>query len=171
MAAAFPSPAHAVNAVVVCLGPLSDRVHTGSLNSGRTLPCCPTSLLRVETNGAQPAMGTALLGKHGCHDLVVNIVVTYTDCFQVHTKDGKSRSLDDLSADGMTMMLSWWRAYRLLRCCTPDQRDDVDDRFNQRLRFVSVSETGVEGQCAGWVMNLEADITMCDCDELVDLGS
>lgn len=153
--AGFASPAAALAQIVECLDGFCERVHSGSFGSGASIDCCPC-LLRVETAGARQIEGpvslVANVGK--CHTLILDIAITYSECFAVLTKSSNPMPIADMTSQGLDMMQSWWTALQMLSCCEPS---------NQMLRFASIVELAPEGQCASWVMMLECDIKFCSC--------
>jgi len=157
MANGFDSPTSALAAIVECLDGMCARVHVGALGTGETLDCCPGCLLRVETaglrvrDGLPRSLGTVV---RGCHALVLDVVITYTECFAVFDRGGKSRTIEQLTVDGTALIQSWWGALRTLACCPA---------VAQITRFVSVTDAAPQGNCAGWQMQLEVDVQLCGC--------
>jgi hypothetical protein len=159
----YPDPISAIDAVVACLRIPNFVVHTGSLNSGLTIPCCasgcqgdcPHGVLRVETGDTTPKDGlpVAMIMSGKCAaPLVQEIVVNYRECFPSNL--GKAATpTAELTAAGLSVVMSWWAALqRLWACGTPTQ---------QRLRFVRRSDSEPLGQCAGWTLVLECDLVNC----------
>lgn len=157
MASGYDSPTTALAAIVECLDGLCDRVHVGSLGSGSTLDCCPGCLLRVETSGLRVRDGlpqTLAVAARGCKPMILDVVLTYTECFAVFTKSGASKSVAELTTSGTALITGWWEVLRTLSCCAG---------LNQHTRFVSIADSAPEGNCAGWVMQLEVDVSLCGC--------
>lgn len=158
MSAGYDSPLSALAAIVECLHGVCVRVHVGSLGSGESLACCPTCLLRVESAGLRVPDGlprNLVMAARGCKPLILDVVLNYRECFKVFSADGKSaRSITDLTADGSALIASWWDVLGTLSCCKP---------LNQHLRFVSIADSPPEGNCAGWTMALEVDVSLCGC--------
>lgn len=157
MAKGFESPTTALAAIVECLSLLCDRIHVGSLGTGETLACCPGCLLRVESAGLRVPDGLArsLINMKRCNPLILDVVINYRECFQSFSADGKnSRTVTQLTEDGTALLLTWWNALRTLVCC---------DGLNQVVRFTSIADVAPEGNCAGWTMALEVDVSMCGC--------
>jgi hypothetical protein len=112
-------------------------------------------VLRVETGQTTPkdADVAAMIMTGRCaHPLVQEIVVNYRECFPSNL--GKQATpTPDLTAAGMSIVMSWWDAFqRLWACGTPTQ---------QRLRFLDRNDSIPEGQCSGWTMRLECDLINC----------
>jgi hypothetical protein len=159
--AGFDSPTAALAAVRESLAPLASRIHVGSLGSGMTLNCCDGGkVLRIESNGARASDGPQTMRAGTCKTVGMDISVTLMSCFMSSTKDGKERAIGDLTADGTTIMLSWWSAFNLLACAEPP---NTSRAFNTLLRFVAINEAPPEGGCANWTMTLETDIHVCAC--------
>lgn len=152
----YDSPTAALAALVECLSDRCARIHVGALGTGESLDCCPGCLLRVETSGlrVQDGMARSLVNVVKCHELILDVVVNYRECFKVFTKDGKTRPIEDLTAEGTELFVSWWDVLRQIACCRP---------MNQYVRFVSIADSPPEGNCAGWTMVLEMDVSMCGC--------
>jgi len=160
----YPDPITALNAVVTCLAmPSNVVVHTGSLDSGLTIPCCASGcegdgcahgVLRVETGQTRPKeLSAAMIMSGKCAaPLVQEIVINYRECFPSNI--GKQATpTEQLTAAGMSIVMSWWDALlRIWACGTPTQ---------QRLRFVNRMDSPPEGQCAGWTLYLECDLVNC----------
>lgn len=153
----FASPTAALAQIVECLDGLCARVHVGSRDSGLTIECdCGRDagcLLRVEDGGVHVASGArslAMVGK--CLPLVMDVIVVYRVCFASSTPTGRERSIADLTADGTAITLSWMDALTRLSECRP---------WNQNMRLIQVLTDSPEGNCAGWTMNLEADLSIC----------
>jgi hypothetical protein len=162
----FPDPVTALNAIVTCLAmPSNVVVHTGSLDSGLTIPCCiqPCNsgdcgggVLRVETGMTTPKLGvpTAMIITGKCaQPLTQEIVINYRECFPSNL--GKTATpVDQLTAAGLSIVISWWEAInRIWNCSTKHQ---------QRFRFVNRMDSPPEGNCAGWTLTLECDIVACN---------
>lgn len=152
----FASPTSALAQIVECLDGFCPRVHVGSRDSGLTLDCCGTEancLLRIEDGGVHVAAGSRAMATVGkCMPLVMDVVIVYRVCFQSSTDDGDTRSIADLTADGTAITASWMQALLALAACRP---------WNQVIRLVQVITDAPDGGCAGWTMNLEADLTVC----------
>jgi len=153
----FATPTAALAQIVECLDGFCPRVHVGSRDTGLTIDCCATDncLLRVEDGGVhvgQGARSLAMVGK--CLPLVLDVTVVYRVCFQSSTPQGTPRPIDALTAEGTAITTSWMEALSLLACCKP---------WNQHLRLVQVLTDAPEGNCAGWTMTLEADLSICGC--------
>jgi hypothetical protein len=155
----FESPEAALDAVAACLAKTSDRIHKGLLNTGEGLECCPGQLLRVESSTLRPVDGGAItlygLARNRCKDLVMEIVVTYAECWQAYDGDGpEAIPIANATSAGVALMDTWWVALQRLACCTGT---------NQLVRFLNVQDRPPDGPCAGWEMRLEADVSICDC--------
>lgn len=153
----FANPTEAIDALITCfdVDPRNVVVHRGSLGSGETLPCCdkPGGLLRVETGPTMPPDGTPrpLSRRGNCVDMVQEIVVNYRCCFQSNTgKTAETQS--SLTAQGMTVLASWWELFSKLSLCSPS---------NQNFDFVERIDSEPEGGCAGWTARFEVDISHC----------
>ena len=154
---AYDSPTSALAAIVECLAGVCDRVHVGALGTGETLDCCPGCLLRVETGGLRVRDGlprSMYEVVKGCQPMVLDVVITYSECFATSTKQGATRTVAALTADGTALINSWWSTLRTLSCCKP---------FSTAARFVSIADAPPAGNCAGWVMQIEVDVQMCGC--------
>jgi hypothetical protein len=162
MAAGYDSPTAALAAIVDCLAVFStapaDLVHVGSLGSGETLPCCPGTLIRVETAGLRVPDGLprALIIVGNCKPLILDVVINYRQCFKVFSDRGAgARKVEDLTADGTALLLTWWNVLVKMACCAP---------LNQFVRFVSILDQPPAGNCAGWTMAIEVDVSLCGCN-------
>lgn len=154
-----------MQAIVTCLAPLADRVHTGSTGTGQTINCCSGDdngkLLRVEDAGFRAPEGAQPLARHGCRTVITDITVTFAECFQSHTRDGGERSIEDLTADAMNRTVSVWDAFNMLSCCERDPVTGLDAKH--LIRFQASAHQPPEGGCVTWTMNLEADVYVCAC--------
>lgn len=169
MPAGFPSPTAALAQIVECLAPIcgNPRIHTGAFGTGRTLSCCapgeqPSCLLRVEDAGIRGDGGP--LGVQGCDELMMDVVVTYSECFMSQTVSGKTRTAADLTADGLDLVVSAWEAIGRIACCVGAHGQP----WNSVIRFSGVNHTPPEAGCAGWVLRLEVDLVMCGPCESAD---
>lgn len=164
----YPDPITALNAVVACLNmPANVVVHTGSLGSGETIPCCAQGcegdgcsggVLRVETGQTTPApadgsTAPAMIISGRCMaPLRQEIVVNYRECFPSNL--GKAATpTTRLTANGLSVVMSWWEALqRIWVCNSTDQ---------QRIRFLNRVDSEPAGQCAGWTLYLEVTLASC----------
>lgn len=151
----FASPTAALAQIVDCLDGLAARVHVGSRDSGVGLDCeCDGGLLRVEEGGAHPTDPTRRsLGLPGCRAVTLDVIVVYRTCIRTIDDDGNSPPLETMTEQGTAITLTWWDALTRLSCCKP---------HNQSLRLIQVITDPPAGGCAGWTMNLEADLSFCD---------
>lgn len=152
----YTSPVEALTALGNCLGGACDRIHYGSFGSGETLPCCPTCLLRIETSGLRVRDGlpkSLVNVSRGCKPLILDVVLNYRQCFALFTgNSAKPRTIDQLTAQGGEIIDSWWDALATIGCCPT---------LNQAARFVTANDVAPDGQCAGWTMQLEIDVSLC----------
>src|SRR5688572_28903485 len=109
MSKGYPSPTAALAAIVECLVDVCDRVHVGSLGTGADVSCCPGCLLRVETAGLRVPDGKprSMVNMPKCQGLILDVVVTYTECFKSVTNSGKTPPIADLTAGGIAVITSW----------------------------------------------------------------
>lgn len=173
----FSDPVAALNALVACVNmPSNVVVHTGSLGSGDTIPCCAvgcgencaSGVLQIETGQTtsvpkEPTTNLPpmiIVGKCAS-PLRQEIILTYRQCFPSNT--GKlATPTADLTAAGISVVMSWWDVLlRIWGCSTRQQ---------QLFRFVNRNDTIPEGQCAGWRMYLECDLINCNPTPVVSGG-
>lgn len=155
MSKGYASPTAALAAIVECLDSVCDRIHVGTLGSGETLPCCPGCLLRVETAGIRVHDGRArsMVYMQRCNELILDVVINYRECFKTMNDRGRTLGVDALTLTGTALINSWWSTMQKLACCAP---------LNQMIRFIGVQDSPPDGQCAGWTMTVEVDVSMCD---------
>lgn len=155
----FSSPFDVQDAVIVCLAAAwtaeewdALRIHTGEAGTGEPLSCCPHGLLRVETGSLIPGdeLGRRWLGRpNGCVDLVQTIIVTWRQCYQSQTSQGKTKKDVDIVSMGRDLEFRRWRAIEALACCSEYQ-----------LRLVASTPDPIEA-CAGFTISLDATIRVC----------
>lgn len=161
----FASPSAALQGIATCLSEMSTRIHTGAAGSGETLDCCDDErgdpLIRVETapgRAKNGAMTLARMGRNRCADIVMEVDVIYSACYQSFDGDGpEGVPIDEATKQGMAFVNSWEEALKRLACCEPT---------NLSVRFQSVQDNPPSGGCAGWSMRLEVDVSMCNCADV-----
>jgi hypothetical protein len=142
------------------LGCPNTKTHTGTIGSGVVIDCaCPEGcVLRVEDEGWYTREGMVSLNRIGgrCVPLVARVALTYLECFPTTTVKGAAVSAADLTAQGNALQDTMWGTVRQLSCC--------DD--SRQWRFVSADSLAPEGNCAGFLIRLEADFQLCECPEV-----
>jgi hypothetical protein len=157
----YTSPEAALLAVADAVKPFSRRpVHVGSQSTGATLDCCCDScdgpLIRVEsaqTRAKEGVAGLYGLSKNRCRDLLLDLVVIMSSCFQSFDGDSaEAVAITEATAQGRANVVAWWAVLDVLAATDP---------LNRSVRFVSASDDDPNGGCFGWTMRLEVDLSLC----------